>query len=467
MSMIALLAGAALADGTLVRLDTVRQGAGDPAVMTRQQAFPDAAWNDTDTQALTLLETRLEESWKLAMELDGEQAIMEQLQASLDAITALRDQSDRDQVYAALACQGYAVHRYFQHDLADDPMADPYRTTVEGLEGTQIRAWVDAIAMAPEIEPHADHIPEAPEREGFQALRDALLALPQATIEAPSLPAGATLVVDGQRYQGRSTRVPPGLHRVAVLFNGALLYRAKMELAPGATQTLPALMAPASLDELVERMAGREGLIVLEPAVREVLAALPEPVHLVVGQGDSEVFYRLQGGAIERQVEVLSDPQGAWWLGGGVGLGWLNDRDWYLENATEGATDTGATTNAVAPTLGLSVEHRGRLTVGAGLDLVAPLGRYQRLPVGDGAQRVRIHPHLSAGVPWLQATAGYLSPSQIALGLRPRIPLGGDFSLQAQGLYGIGLTRYRVGLPDVQASNVYGAWLTVGWGAAL
>jgi hypothetical protein len=441
------------------------EGGPDWQVLGRGEVFSEAGWGEADTRAIDQLAAELEGVQPLILELDGELKIMKRLDRALAQVTVVRDQADRALIYSALACQGFAVHRYYQQELGTDPAAAPYRVEVggEALE----RPWVDAVALAPEIEPGPGHIQEAPERAAFSALRQTLLAQPTATLSAPSLPAGAELVINGASTPSRSAQLPPGRHWVAVRLGGQIIHRERVELASGQELRLDPVIDPAELDELAARMGRGEGLVLLSEGVLAALAPLEEPVYLAVQGPDQSAWYKLDGaGAVRVETAARDSSGGAWVFGGGFGGGLLVDPDWYLENAGDGAPDSPSTTTAAVPALSLAAEWRAPwFAAGVGLDTALPLGRYHRLPVGEGAMRARVYPHLRVGVPYLRATAGWVSPSQIGLGLRPRLPLGDGFMLEAQGLYGLGHTRYRVGLPDVQASDIYGAWLMLGWEA--
>jgi len=469
--MIALFVGVAAAGGSVVQMDdrpaalpTALADDEGWSLLTRDDVFPAAAWSSADDRAIQRLDSELEAVAPLIHELDGELVIMRRLDAAIRAVTVLRGEADRDLLYAALAWQGFAVHRYFQQDLAADPMAADWRVTVGEA---RVRPWVEAAALAPSIVPGESHLSEAPEREAFQALHEAIVAQPEATIRA-TLEPGMSLTVDGLPARDGAA-VVPGVHRVAVLLGDRIVHRQIVELAPGASVTVAPGIDPEALESLTTKMSEGEGLILLDPTVQSTLSSLKAPVHLAVGAPSEVMVYRLQGAAAERLAEASAPaPDGSpWSIHGGLGAGLVSDRDWYLENAADGAEDVFATTNAVTPALALRIEREGAVTAGAGVDVVVPLGQYHKLPAGEGDVRGRFYPHLSAGTSWLQATAGYLYPSQIGLGLRPQIPLGGGFELSAQGLYGIGLTRYRVGLPDVTASNVMAGWLVLGWGGGL
>ena len=66
---------------------------------------------------------------------------MRDLQGPIDAISLVRGDEDRDALFAALAYQGFAVNRYFDTALADDPTAEPYRASWDGW--VVERPWLD------------------------------------------------------------------------------------------------------------------------------------------------------------------------------------------------------------------------------------------------------------------------------------------------------------------------------------
>jgi hypothetical protein len=466
VSLIALAVGIALAQpaGTSVVLGPST----DASWTSAETWFPAASWTLEDDFLLTTLSAELDAVRPLATEFDGELEIMRRLQDALSGIDALGSEDDREILYQALVFQGFAVHRYFQDQLATDAAAAPYR--VEHLGQAVVGPWAAAIALAPERTPDPAVLPEEAQRLAFDALRAQLRLAPAATIEVIELPADAQVLIDGVEVANpTSMRVLPGPHWVAVWQDGTQRTRDRVSLLSGETVRLLGPWGPAELAALQDQFLASVGEAVpLSDGLLVRLADLDEPVFLVVPAAGGHHTWRVVGGAAVP--EASSGGGGPSWLqpskGFGarvsVGGGWLYDGDYYLLHATDGAPATKATVNAVPFTAGLSANYwSGLWAVGAGVDLFMPFGEHQTLPSGGNDLRPRVYPHVSAGAIFLQLTAGWLFPWQLGLGAVAHLPLGERLSLSVHGLYGKGWALDRSPDPDFQAGDTLSAWVTL------
>lgn len=433
--------------------------------------FQDAAWTVDDDFLLTALGGELAAVRPLAMAFDGELEIMGRLQAALDPVTALSTEDDLDMVYRALVFQGFAVHRYFQDQLSEDPAAAPYRTLV--LDQAAVAPWAAAIALAPDRSPDLEDLPEEPQRLAFDALRAQLRLAPVAKVSVVGLAPEALVRVDGVAHPAGDSelRLVPGPHWLSVWVDGVQVLRTRIAAEPGETVTVAGPWGKRELAALRSELLAGGDAVALPPAFLARLEPLEPPVVLTVpdGPGGPRAWKVVGGAAIPHAVEADSGDGPSWLqpskgVGARVSLGggWLFDGDYYLLHAAEGAPATRATVNSVPFTAGVSANAwSGLLAVGAGVDLLLPFGEHQTLPSGEKDVRARLYPHVSAGAIFFQVTAGWLFPWQLGLGAVAHVPLGERLSVSLHGLYGKGWTLDRSPDPDFDASDSLSAWVTL------
>ena len=144
---------------------------------------------------------------------------------------------------------------------------------------------------------------------------------------------------------------------------------------------------------------------------------------------------------------------------------WIYDGDYLLQNLDRDATSSASTVNAVAPMLSVAAELPLEPAVlGLGMDAALPLGTWHSLPSGETTQRLRAYPHLQAGLPFLRATAGILTPWHLGLGARASLPLTDAVGIEGGYVHGLGLTLAREeGQPSFEPSSARMGWLGVSW----
>ncbi|MCB9763320.1 MAG: hypothetical protein H6739_26375 [Alphaproteobacteria bacterium] len=460
-----MLLAPAWAGGSLLRLDveadpTLRPDLRDTPL---ERAFPTRDFSMADTQALARLDAELEAVRPLADEFDGELQIMSRLDAVISDISVVRDEADRDLLRRALLFQGFAVQRYFQDQLADDPAAAPYRVEMNGQ--VLVKPWVDAVALDPDHTLDADEIPGQDELRAFDEARAQVRLAPKATIHAADLPPGAALVVDGRAPDpGPRVYVPPGQHRIAVVQDGVILARQAARLSSGAELEVEVPAMAADLMGMTALLATQPPNAVLPEGVPDRLAALEQPVVLAV-QGKKDVLlYEVSGSDVMLLGAPAGDGPDEPWLNlhARVGGGWVYDGNWFL--AQPGAAPyERSTVNAGAPVLGVALSaRRGMLAGAAGVDLLLPLGAWHAVPSGDGEVRLRTHPYVAVGVPWVQATGGFLFPWHPTVGLRATVPVGRIIEISGAALYGVPVALDRGEEPAFEADRTLAAWLSVG-----
>ncbi|MCB9743216.1 MAG: hypothetical protein H6741_14340 [Alphaproteobacteria bacterium] len=463
--MITALCAVALAGGSLVRVGveadpTLRPELRDLPV---EQVFPLPPQSDPGP-AVERLRAELEAVRPLADEFDGELAIMSRLDAVIADVQILRDESDRALLTQALLFQGFAVQRYFQDTLATDPAAAPYRREMGGV--VAVSAWLDAAALDPNVEPSPSDIPGDDELAAFDEARALVRLAPKASVEALDLPEGAALIVDGAYAQGSKAFVPPGTHRARVVMDGQVLAWERRLLAAGEALTLePPVMADALL-ALEPALSAGAPVVALPDEVVQALEGVPQPVLLAAPGKKDVLFYEVQGGSavLEQAGPDEGGAAGGLFLAASVGGGWIYDGNYYTAQ-WDVAPHEVSTVNAGAPVLGARVGwSRGLLAASGGLDLIVPLGEYARLPSGDSELRLRAHPYVAAGLPWVQLSAGWLFPWHAVGGLRLSVPLMGPLELSGAVLAGPagGELDRGAGEEPYVLSSTASAWLAVG-----
>ncbi|MCP4806644.1 MAG: hypothetical protein GY913_29210 [Proteobacteria bacterium] len=467
MSMILLAGLAQAADGgTVIWLGLEP----DPTLIPQATSLdvealsPKQDFGPDDEAAIAELRTELEAVRPLVDEFDGELAIMSRLDAAISDVHVLRSDADRELLYDALIFQGFAVHRYFQDQLPTDPGAAPYRTELNGL--VTVGAWVDAVALDPDRNPSEAVLPDDAQKVAFDEARAQIRLAPRATVVG-EMPPGASLSVDGHAPAGGTrVKVAPGHHRVTVLLGDAVVARAEGEVAASGELIVTVGAMSEDVTALQPGLSAGPDATAIPPGVGALLATVDGPVHLVVpGDRKGPFVYVVSGNAATRLVEEeASAPTERFAVRVAGGAGWMYDGGWYIENFSDGAPSEKGTVNAVTPIVHAGLEVPvGPAALGAGLDVAIPQGEYATLPTGSSELRVRAHPHVAVGIPYLQATAGYMFPWHAAFGLRAHVPLGDTLEASASGVYGAGLSFEQEGNDEpFQAEDSLQAWVTLG-----
>lgn len=398
----------------------------------------------TDVDALRALSAALEAVRPYETQLDGELLILRDLQRPVEAVHLLRDETDRNDLFAALAYQGFAVDRYFGDTLSTSDEAAPYRTD---LGGTVVATpWLDAAALEPERRVSPYDIAEAPQRVHYGETQQLVLEQLPATLVPSGLPAGSALVVDGRRVTPDATgsvKVPTGRHLVHVVHGEHVLARWDLRPEPGAEVPLEVELTDATWSAFVDSFATTP---VVPDALGDALDATGGIWVARPGAKGPEVWSVTRSGAEPVDVELPKAASAR--AGGGIGLqlgalgGWTGSQDFYYQDPRVPATSE--TVNATTAGATVSVLARiGPLDVGAGIDLLVPLGEHHVANTGATSMRLRPTPHVSAGLPQAAIAVGYLFPYHPAAGLRGAVPLVGPLELRWLGWLGLPSTRER------------------------
>ena len=394
---------------------------------------------DADDDALDQLAEAVEAVRSYETQLDGELVIMRDLQPAIDAITLLRNDTDRSALFSALAYQGFAVERYFGDSLATSDDAAPYRTTLNGVAVE--RPWMDAVALEPEREVTAYDIAEAPQRIAYAGARALVNEVLPASIRPPG--DDGVLFVDGRETRPGATgdvKLPPGRHLVHLERAGRVLGRWDLRVDAGEQRTLELPLDDATWATFVEGIP--------------TATTVPEPVQPVLEAAGGEVWFARPGarspevwsasGTTLSSVDVAMPKAGGSSDDGGDGPrlhvavlgGWTGSHDFYYQ--APGADPTFGTVNAttIGATAGTDL-HLGPLRLGLGIDALMPLGAGHTAKTGDNELRLRPVPHAVVGLGPATVAVGYVFPYHPAVGARGAIPLPGPFELRYLGWFGI------------------------------
>ena len=462
-----LLLGTAWA-GTAIWLDAPPEPELTPGFedLAPKQAIPSRAWSEADAQALVGLEAKLAVSAGLLDVFDGELQIMRHLQGALDAVEVVRPE-DRHLVWRAQLLLGLAVYRYFGDTLGTDPAASNF--VVGSGPNAQNRAWRDAVALEPDLNPSRDELPDPSGRMAYQEARVSHLLARPAVVKLVGGDGTESLMVDGWVEVMDTVHLVPGRHYLTLLVDGEIRVRQRVELGPGQAIELPLRASADDLVGLAETLRTTRASLPLHPAQQLALAEVEAPVQVVVHAKQRPIRFELRDGALVpvsgrmRAPSSKGDDTGPA-LRLGLGGAWIYDGDYLLQNAAAGAPEDTSTVNAGAPLLSVAAEQAlGPVVVGAGADLGLPLGTWHRLPSGETTQRLRAHPHVQIGLPILRLSAGWWTPWHLGLGARAHIVLVGAFGLCGGYIQGLGIPLVRDDGPSFEPAASRMGWVGVHW----
>lgn len=398
---------------------------------------------EADAEAWRTLATTLRDVRACETKLDGELIIMRDLQRATDRIGIVRDDADREALFAAYAYQGFAMERFFAGDTTDERAA-PYYT--ELLERTWVRPWVDAVALAPEREVTAYDIAEAPQRIAFADTRTALTdtALPASLVFPAAIPDGAELVVGGRAQRvkgGDAVSVLPGRHRLHLRVGDSVLARWDLDLAPADERELSLPLDEDTWQAWVDSLdTAAPGA--LPDGLLDDLASLDDEVWLARYRSGKLDIFRVGVDGTLTETRAARSRRGAgksdkvgWTVGLGLDGSWVYSGDFYTQDPT--APRTRGTVNAGA--LGLDMQATvdvGLFRVGAGVDTTVPFGANHNALTGDGGMRLRPYLYGTVGIRWAQVHAGFLFPYHPAMGATLTIPVYEGLEVRAGATFG-------------------------------
>ncbi|HHO54356.1 MAG TPA: hypothetical protein ENK18_26665 [Deltaproteobacteria bacterium] len=394
---------------------------------------------EADLQALRNLDGALQEARPYETELDGERVILELLEPAIRSVGVLRDDTDRSALFGTLAYQGFALSRFFGADLATDPAAEPWRTEILGVAVET--PWLDAIALDPRRRITSYEIAEAPQRRAFTERRAQLVNTLPGLLLPPKV--DDTLVVDGRPTTpgpSGTVAVLPGRHLIHLERRGLVIDRWDVRVASGERvvlqQPVPDPVLETFLGDLVDGAP-------IPPELEILLEAHGEPLWIAEPTDEGPKLFKIEGDTLVAvPIPRTPDPVPIVFSLGILG-GWLASDDFYLQDPTASEA-TYATVNAGLvggyASAGLDLAP---LRITLGLDLLVPTGETHIALTGSGSMRARPIPHLAAGLPWIQATAGLLFPYHPAVGGQLALPGPGPLKGRLSGWYAPGPERLR------------------------
>jgi hypothetical protein len=416
-----------------------------------------------DDQQYTQLDKTLERVRGLEDRLDGEVIIMHDLTAAVDGLDIVRNDRDRDRVFAALAYAGFAVDRYYADDLSAEEGAAPYRRVFASK--AFVAPWVDAAALAPEREVTAYEIAQAPQRIAFRKVQTAVGALARGSLDVRAVPDGVVLYLDGgQALVGsdRTIRVVPGHHWLHAVRQDAVAARWVVDIEPGSSETLSWPETEGAWHTLV---AGLGTLLATPAALQPSLDAVGGEIWIARPGKKAPDVWRVTATSV--QFVDLATPAEAGEADAvtlSFGGGWMYTDDFYTLNADDAEASV-STVNAAAVALGVVWQHAlGWFRFGGGADVLFTPGEFHVAQYGDDrSMSLRPHVFVTAGHERIGVTAGLLFPYHAAIGARGSLPLTKALSLTGRGLVGFAPERERNGADPFQAAPVTSAWLTADW----
>lgn len=423
-----------------------------------------SAFGSADQERIDALLSALEEVRPYETRLDGELVIMRDLQRPIEALTVLRDGTDRDLLYKALTYQGFAVDRFFMSALDSDEQAEPFRVSPEGqaLE----RPWVDAVAIEPERSVSAYEIAEAPQRVAYGELRSDVLRLLPATLVPLDLPSGARFVLDGREVTlggTGSAQVPMGRHLAHAVVDGQIIQRWDLRVEPGQEVELRLDLPSTVAEDWARRVwAGEDALP--PSGLRPHLEALGGEVWLAREGRRGIDIVKVSATSIERTTLAGGDEasdDSPLSVSAGLSGGWLSHGNFALD--LPGAEFSRKEVNALALGLSLGAAYtRGSLRLGAGIETLYTPGAAHVQRYADTQTHFRVYPYLAAGLPWLQLTLGYALPLHPTAGLRLELPVAGGLEVYGTAWYGLGTTRSSAP-EDYVSKPLFQASIGVAW----
>lgn len=430
---------------------------------------------EADEAAYRELEAVVQSSRAFEAKLDGELVIMRDLDPAVENITIVRDEADRNRLFAALTYQGFAVDRFFMDQLGADDRASLFRYDLAG-EWIE-RPWMDAVAIEPDRSATAYEIAEAPQRVAYAEVRDEVRreTLPARILFSNGLPDNATLVIDGRQVTGAQASVQPGHHYVHVALDGRVIFRDEVELRSAGFVNLEISVTdlvwnrwrtgvlngnepdlPADLRPSLDVFGGEVVLAWIEKDKVKAVKLGPEGYTAVSTRASASDG---KGGDSDRGLSI----------GLGVLGGWFSSGEFYTQNplADDGTafSPTVATVNAGAIGFDVDVNYDlGLFRVAVGMNAVVTLGeRHFAQYNGDSKTRFRPQPYLAVGIPWVQVTAGYMFPFHPTVGGRATVGLFEGLELRVSGWVGIGGPRSRADGTNYSSLPIYSAVGGIGY----
>lgn len=379
-------------------------------------AFAPTPETDADDKRIGTVTGAVEIALSRWNDFDVEAGIAVQLARSVDPVSLVRSEADRAALLHALLLEGAATTRAFpEQRFATMEEAGPLRTEVD--HHAVPRAWVDAIAIAPDAVWTRADLDDAAALTALQALQAELRALPRARLSIPGRPPGVSLVVDGKAVPAdvEVVELLPGHHYVHALAGTRVAGRAELDLDAGQAASFPMQVTDQTLVEAhAAVLAGQRELPAALTAALESYRSVgghTARLYLAVmdDKGRPQVTPYAGGAELVRPRPFTAMFAGD--VGGGV----------VISDALD--LHTGATTTALV----------------AGPHLGVQMGIYNALLLGGASV--------------------YLAPTESFVWKADQNPNVAPVAILPYGGIGAYLPRPTSGLPLAQAAITYGALL--------
>lgn len=423
------------------------------------------------------LEQALKEVRAYETRLDGELIIMQDLGRALDDVAYVGSTADRDMLFAALTYQGFAVHRFFEDTLGDDPRGADHRTELNGL--VYVKPWAHALAIEPEREISPYEVAEAPQRIAYtqQTTRYGTEVLPGTLLvdDKGWFEQGGSLVVDGRPVSGTDHKLLPGMHWAHVVVDGRVLDAHSFTVSPGQTTAWTLPQAPNAWRTWIRSVEVGQSAPP-DAAVKADVRALGGEVWFVYegkkGPQINALAVSSDGEAAWRTVEAPTtggrspsdtDDDGGLSFAVGLGGGWVYSGDFYTQDPVNVDHDVGSV-NAVSTDLDIHAAYDvGTFRAAVGVHTALTLGEDHVALTGSTETRVRPYIYAAAGLPWVQMSLGYLMPYHLALGPQVTLPVWEGLELRGSLIVGLPGSMQRDEAPPYETQPYSSATVGVAW----
>lgn len=208
-------------------------------------------------------------------EFDVELGIAQALRTTVDAVTLVRDDADRNAIVQALVLESTAVMRSFPDTrFATVEDAGPFRVVVGDMVAS--KPLVDLLALDPDRVWIREELGDGQILVRIEQYRAAVKALAPGIVHFNAAPPGVTLVIDGRPLAPGVTELPvlPGHHYAHVQIDTRVAGRADFDIASGETVDVQAMVQEPDLtaSKALVLASTSEGL---PDGVQKALAAIP------------------------------------------------------------------------------------------------------------------------------------------------------------------------------------------------
>ncbi len=181
-------------------------------------------------------------------EFDVELGIAQALRTTVDAVTLVKDDADRNVLEQALVLESTAVMRAFQDTrFATIEDAGPFRVVVGDMVAS--KPLTDLLALDPDRAWTRDELGDGQILVRIEQYRTAAKALAPGIIHFTAAPPGVSLVVDGRALAPGVSDLPvlPGHHYAHAQAGTRIAGRADFDIASGETVDIQALLTESDL----------------------------------------------------------------------------------------------------------------------------------------------------------------------------------------------------------------------------